>query len=153
PTLAPGEIERVAAHGRRRAVAQGEVLLDRGQEATKMFVVTKGAIEVVGFDRDRELVLNVNRPGQFTGELHVLSGRPSLALLRVKEAGEVIEIDRESLRAIVQADSGLSAIFMRAFILRRASLIEREAGDVVLVGSRHSADTLRAREFLTRNGH
>ena len=42
---------------------------------------------------------------------------------------------------------------MRAFILRRVELIAHGLGDVVLVGSRHSAGTLRVQEFLTRNGH
>jgi thioredoxin reductase (NADPH) len=42
---------------------------------------------------------------------------------------------------------------MRAFILRRAELVAAGVGDVVLIGSTHSADTLRIKEFLMRNGH
>ena len=42
---------------------------------------------------------------------------------------------------------------MRAFVRRRVGLIARALGDVVLIGSRHSADTLRLKEFLERNGH
>src|SRR5438034_10677997 len=42
---------------------------------------------------------------------------------------------------------------MRAFILRRVELIAQQVGDAVLVGSNHSADTLRIKEFLTRNGY
>jgi len=42
---------------------------------------------------------------------------------------------------------------MRAFILRRLQLIARDLGDVVVIGSAHSAGTLRVKEFLTRNGH
>ena len=42
---------------------------------------------------------------------------------------------------------------MRAFILRRLELIAHGIGDVVLIGSMHSAGTLRIKEFLTRNGH
>ncbi|MEI4914041.1 hypothetical protein Q8G39_28760, partial [Klebsiella pneumoniae] len=47
----------------------------------------------------------------------------------------------------------VSDILMRAFILRRVSLIAHGIGDVVLVGSTHSSGTLRIKEFLTRNGH
>ena len=65
----------------------------------------------------------------------------------------MIELDREQLLALVQTDAELSEIFMRAFILRRVELIAHGIGDVVLVGSNHSAGTLRIREFLTRNGH
>ena len=42
---------------------------------------------------------------------------------------------------------------MRAFILRRAELITAGVGDIVLIGSAYSADTLRIKEFLMRNGH
>jgi thioredoxin reductase (NADPH) len=42
---------------------------------------------------------------------------------------------------------------MRAFILRRMGLLAGQQGDVIIIGSRHSADTLRLEEFLTRNGH
>src|SRR5260221_11021057 len=42
---------------------------------------------------------------------------------------------------------------MRAFIYRRMELIATGFGDVILIGSAHSAGTLRAREFLARNGH
>jgi thioredoxin reductase (NADPH) len=53
----------------------------------------------------------------------------------------------------VQTDSELGEIFLRAFLLRRVELIAHGIGDVVLVGSSHSAGTLRVKAFLTRNGH
>jgi thioredoxin reductase (NADPH) len=67
--------------------------------------------------------------------------------------GELIELSREHLLALVQTDPELSEIFMRAFILRRVELIASGISDVVLIGSVHSRDTLRIKEFLTRNGH
>jgi thioredoxin reductase (NADPH) len=42
---------------------------------------------------------------------------------------------------------------MRAFILRRLALITRGQGNVIVMGSRHCANTLRIREFLGRNAH
>jgi thioredoxin reductase (NADPH) len=53
----------------------------------------------------------------------------------------------------VARDAGLGEKFLRAFLLRRLLLINRQLGNVVLIGSRHSADTLRLREFLSRNGY
>ena len=46
-----------------------------------------------------------------------------------------------------------ASILMRAFILRRVELIAAGVGDIVLVGSTHSAGTFRIKEFLMRNGH
>lgn len=83
----------------------------------------------------------------------MLSGRRSLILARVGEPGEVIELPRDRLLALVQTDSELSEIVLRAFILRRVELIARGIGDVVVVGSGYCPATLRVREFLNRNGH
>src|SRR5207248_11570824 len=84
---------------------------------------------------------------------NMITGRRSLARVRVSESGEVIELDREQVLALVQTDAELSEILMRAFILRRTELIARGLGDVVVIGSMHCAGTLRVKEFLTRNGH
>jgi thioredoxin reductase (NADPH) len=95
----------------------------------------------------------VLQPGQFTGELTMLSGRRGIVRIRAGESGTVIEVEREHVLALVQTDGELSEILLRAFLLRRVELIAQGFGDVVLVGSRHSAGTLRIQEFLTRNGH
>ena len=83
----------------------------------------------------------------------MITGRRTLVRAVVTEPGEVIEVDREELLALIQTDAELSEILMRAFILRRVALIARDLGDVVVIGSTHSSGTLRVKEFLTRNGH
>src|SRR3989475_1476511 len=89
----------------------------------------------------------------FTGEGTMLSGRRGLAQIRAGADGEVIEVGRDDLLALIQSDGELSEILMRAFILRRVELIARGVSDVVVLGSTHCQGTLRIREFLTRNGH
>jgi thioredoxin reductase (NADPH) len=153
PKLTAAQVARVAPHGRVRRVGHGEVLLAAGDPSTRIFVVTTGQVEVVRVGGDVEQLVAVFRAGQFTGEVNILSGRPSLAQIRASEPGEVIEVDRENLLALVQTDAELSEILMRAFILRRVELVAQGVGDVVLIGSAHSAGTLRAKEFLTRNGY
>jgi thioredoxin reductase (NADPH) len=153
PVLTPAQQARVAAHGRVRQVQTGETLVDADDNGNKFFVVVKGHLNILKTSGDKEEVVAVDEPGQFTGELNMLSGRRGLVRIRAGEPSEVIEIDREELLALVQTDSELSDIFMRAFILRRLELIARGVGDVVLIGSSHSLDTLRIKEFLTRNGH
>lgn len=144
---------RVALQGEIRSVEAGEVLVGAGEKTTRFYVVKTGQIDVVRVSCDAEELVAIARAGQFTGELNLLSGRQSLVQLRASEPGEVIQLAREQLLGLVQADSELSEVFMRAFILRRMELIARGIGDVALVGSSNSAGTLRIREFLTRNGH
>src|SRR5882724_13126214 len=153
PTLTPAQISRIAVHGHARRVEQGEVLVDAGEPITRLFVVTAGQIEVVRASEANEEIVAVFRPGMFTGEVAILSGRRGIAQIRAAQSGEAIEVDREQLLSLVQTDSELGDILMRAFILRRSELIARGVSDVVLVGSVHCSATLRVKEFLTRNGH
>ena len=83
----------------------------------------------------------------------MITGRGALVRGRVTAPGEFLELNSEEFRSLVARDAELNEIFMRAFILRRLLLIESGLGNVILMGSRHSAKTLRLREFLTRNGH
>ncbi len=156
PILQPEQIARLAAHGHTRATERGEVLLEAGITAARFFVVTAGRVEVVrpaGSGVPSETLVTVHGPGQFSGDVSLISGRHALLQVRVAEPGEVIELDRDRLLAVVQTDAELGEILMRAFILRRLELIAHGIGDVVLIGSRHSPGTLRIKEFLTRNGH
>jgi len=73
--------------------------------------------------------------------------------VRAGTDGEVIELHRECVQELMQTEADLGNILLRAFILRRVELFSNHLGDVVLVGSRHSKETLRIQEFLTRNGH
>jgi thioredoxin reductase (NADPH) len=134
-------------------VQRGEVLVEAGMRTAQFFVVTAGQIEIIRLSGATEELIAIYGPGMFTGEATLLTGRRGLAQIRAGEAGEVIEVDREHLLTLVQTDSELSDILMRAFILRRVELIARGLGDTAVIGSSHCAGTLRVKEFLTRNGH
>jgi thioredoxin reductase (NADPH) len=153
PTLSAQHVERIAAHGKRHSVRPGDVLLDASAALSRMFVVVTGRIEIVRTAEAGETLVAELGPGQFTGEISLLSGRRTFVRIRATAEGEVLEIDREHGLGLLQTDAELGPILMRAFILRRVELIARGLGDVVLLGSDHCASTLRIREFLSRNGH
>src|SRR5262245_49034324 len=153
PTLTPEQRSRIAAHGRRRSTSPDEVLVEVGDKAVPVFVVVTGELQVLRVSDGAETLIVSHHAGQFSGEANLISGRRALARLRVSQPGAVIQLDREHLLALIQNDAELSEILMRAFILRRVELIARGLGDVVVIGSGHSAGTLRAKEFLARNGH
>jgi thioredoxin reductase (NADPH) len=153
PTLTAAQIHRIGDHGQTRAVRAGDILVQPGDAAIPFFVVVSGELEAVRPAGATETLITIVRPGQFTGEVNTLSGRRAMARLRVRADGEVIQLSRENVLALVQTDAELSEILMRAFLLRRAELIAQGIGDATLVGSSQSADTLRIKEFFTRNGN
>ncbi|HYY50893.1 MAG TPA: cyclic nucleotide-binding domain-containing protein, partial [Nitrososphaeraceae archaeon] len=153
PKLTPVQISRISAHGPTRSVQSGEVLIEQGDTSLPFFVVITGEVEILRPLGASETLVTVHGPGEFTGEVNMLSGRRSLVRARVTKPGKVIELDHQQMLGLIQTDTELGGILMRAFILRRVELVAAGVGDIVLVGSTYSAGTLRIREFLTRNGH
>ena len=153
PVLTPHQVAQVAPHGRRRTTSRGEVLIEVGDKNLPMFLVASGGLEILRPSGTTETTIITLGPGQFSGDTNLITGRRSLARIRVSEAGEVVQLDRDQVLALVQTNAELSEILMRAFILRRTALISVGFGDVVIIGSAHCSGTLRVKEFLTRNGH
>ena len=153
PKLTPDQISRIETHGHIRAVQSGEVLVEQGDTSVPFFVVITGELEIVRPFGSHETLVTVHSSGQFTGEVNTLSGRQSFFRVRSSKPGKVIELKHQQMLTLVQTDAELGSILMRAFILRRVELIAAGVGDIVLIGSIHSAGTLRIKEFLMRNGH
>ena len=153
PKLTPEQINRTAAYGLTRSVQSGEVLIEQGETSAPFFVVVTGEVEIVRPFDDRETLVTVHSYGEFTGEVNMLSGRRSIFRARATKPGKVIELDHQQMQTLVQTDAEISDILMRAFIQRRVELIAAGVGDIILIGSTHSAGTLRIKEFLMRNGH
>jgi len=153
PTLTSAQMARIEARGRRRPIVREEVLVEVGDNNVPFFVVVSGEVEALRPTGATEILIVAHGPGHFSGEANMITGRRAMGRLRASEPGEVIQLEREQLLALIQTDAELSEILMRAFMLRRLELIAHEFGDVVVVGSTHCAGTLRVKEFLTRNGH
>src|SRR5262245_37593363 len=114
PRLTEAQLGRVSRIARRRTVAADETLVEAGSSAPAFFVVLSGAIEIRRFGALGTERVALHGPGQFTGEMTMLSGRRSLFEARAHADGEVLEVDAEGLRRIVQTDSELSELLMRA---------------------------------------
>lgn len=153
PVLKEEQISRIRPLSKLRRVKTGDILFEPGDGNLPFFVLLSGSMEIVQPDQNGERLIVKHGPGEFTGEITMISGRLSLARGRVTEPGEFLEMSGQDFRSLVARDAELSEIFMRAFILRRVALINQGLGNVILLGSAHSAQTLRLREFLTRNGH
>jgi thioredoxin reductase (NADPH) len=152
PVLTEAEIDRARPYGRVRTVEAGEILYRPGEAAVPCFILLTAGVEIVQLSIRGERPIATLSPGMFTGEAAMIGGQRAVAEARVQKGGEVLELQPQNLRTLVARDEGLSEIVLSAFILRRLMLVHEQLGNVVVIGSRHSADTLRLREFLGRNG-
>jgi thioredoxin reductase (NADPH) len=151
--LSSAQIARIASHGVIRPITRGEVLIDGGQTNVPFFVLKAGEIEVIRPSALEEILVAVVGPAQFTGDISMILGRPAQMRLRVSDSGEVVQLTRDQMHALIQTDAEISAVLMGAFIHRRVAVVAQGIGDVLLIGSVGSGATLRIKQFLTRNGH
>src|SRR6202790_4224488 len=116
PTLNATQIARILAHGKKRAVQAGEVLVVPGATDFPFFLVTSGAIEIMRPTCESEDSVAVFQVDQFSGEVGILSGRRSMVRVRMRDAGEAIEVDRSCLQELIETDSEVREFVVRAFI-------------------------------------
>jgi len=153
PVLTSVQIARIRPYANVRSVQAEEVLFEPGKLGMSCFVVLSGKLDIAMAGLSGEQVFVTYGPGQFSGEVVLISGARSLARGRVAEPGEFLELSATALRTLIAKDAELSDILMRAFLLRRIAMISGGLGNVAVLGSQHSSNTLRLREFLTRNGY
>jgi len=153
PVLTAPQIDRIRPFATPRQVNEGEVLYQPDDDTPAVFVVLSGAIRILTVMAGEERPVTTYRAGQFSGELLMIAGRRSIYKCQVAEPGALLELSAINLRNLIGRDAELSEIFMKAFLARRNSLQEAGQGNVVVLGSRYSANSLAVREFLTRDGH
>lgn len=153
PALTSAQIARIASHGVTRPIKAGEILIDGGQTDVPFFVLKAGEIEVIRPSDFGDLLVAVLGPAQFTGDISMILGRPAQMRLSVRKPGEVVQMTRDQMHALIQTDAEISEMLMTALIHRRVALEAEGIGDALLIGSSGSAATLNIKEFLTRNRH
>jgi thioredoxin reductase (NADPH) len=152
PVLAEAEIERLRRFGEPRTYKKGEYLSRTGEITSGLMVFLAGSVRVTPHDKPDEPIVTYT-PGHFLGELVQLSGRPSLTDGVAQSDVEVLVISPPHLRELIVAEAEIGEKIMRALILRRVALLERNVGGPVIIGRADNRDVLRLENFLARNGH
>jgi thioredoxin reductase (NADPH) len=101
-------------------------------------------------DDGEERLIARRGPGQFLGELNLLTGLRVFLSTRVAEEGEVLAVPAPALRQVLAVQPELSDKILAAFIARRRDLMTGAANAIRVVGPRLSPESLRLREFLDR---
>jgi thioredoxin reductase (NADPH) len=130
----------------------GEKLFEVGDRDFKFFVIKSGEVEILDESGETPKTITIHRPGEFTGDVAHLTGRPSVVSAVARVDCEVYEVSAAGVREVLNRCPDLGDIILQAFIARRQLL--RESGDFTglrVIGSRYSQDTFRIRDFLAKN--
>jgi thioredoxin reductase (NADPH) len=153
PKLTEEQIKRAMPFGTVESLEKGTVLFERGDRSVDFFIVLKGNIEIYEYTANGTRVITIHREQQFTGELDLFNDREILVGGRMGMEGQVVRVNRTQFRKLIAAEPDLGEIIMQAFILRRMGFISHKQGSVTIVTWQQSADTMRIKRFLDRNGY
>lgn len=121
--LDPGEIDHMLEQSTQRAFTPGEALIRKDEEGDSMFILRKGYVEVwVGQSDDEEVAVAKLQPGEFFGEMSLLTGAPRTATIRALTSVVVEEVSKDSFRQLLHKRPELLGILSRIIAERRLRL-------------------------------
>jgi thioredoxin reductase (NADPH) len=153
PKLSDEEIKRIEKCGcaELKRYNDGDSLIKAGERESKFQIINSGEVDIFDDSDGRKMIATLS-PGEFTGDVALLIGGPSLITGISKGPSEAYSTSVEGLRELMNRDPELGDIILSAFIARRDIL--REAPNFTglrVIGSCYSADTNRIRELLSKN--
>jgi thioredoxin reductase (NADPH) len=152
PVLDAAQLKTLRKYGTEQEVAAGEVLFAAGDENYDLIVVLDGEMDILIDIRTNpaEPFIATYGPGQFLGEIGLLTGQRAFLPAVAHTAGRILRVPLAQAREVMAQEPGLSELILRAFLVRHANLTTKGAG-LTLIGSRFDTDTRRILEVLARN--
>jgi thioredoxin reductase (NADPH) len=132
-------------------MAEGELLFEAGESSYDLFVVLEGEVEIVAVlgpddDSAEHEPLFVFGPGNFVGELNLLTGQRRFLTARVSGAGRVLAIPQPDFRRLMSLRPALAGVIFGALLARRELLRTGEGAQAIrLIGSRYSPEAMGLR--------
>ena len=126
--LNEASLQRLARAGKFSTVEKGQFIFFQSDPAEKVYIVRSGLISIVLESPDgREMVINEMRPGDFFGEVGVLTGQPRSTSSIARTNSTLLSLPRQAFLDILDAEPALArrVLDMTANRLRNSS--ERES--------------------------
>jgi thioredoxin reductase (NADPH) len=150
PRLTEAEVALVRPLARTCDYEDGQTVFHAGQADIDLFVVVSGKIEIQN-PTDGHQVIVVHDPGQFSGDIDVLTGRPVIVTAVARGATRLLCVPGNHLRALLNRVPSLGEKLMTAFTRRRELLSRSGTLGLRVVGPGRCRDTSMVREFLYKN--
>ncbi len=121
----PAALEQLISTTAVRSFAAGETIVREGDQGASWFLIEEGEVEVHTTDASgRHLVLAHLGPGEFFGEVAVLTGKPRTATIVARNGVTVIEISRQDLDQIAASHPQVRSVLQRFYEKRAQATVE-----------------------------
>lgn len=151
PVFDQAQIEALRPFAVEEPTTVGEVLFEVGDASYPLVVVLAGRMQVVERSERANRVLKESGPGEFIGELGMLTGQRAIAACVVVEAGQVLLASAAGVQEAIRTVPELSDLLVTAFAARRQLLMRSASATLTIVGRNNSAPVATLKEFLDRN--
>lgn len=155
PHLTAEQFGRIAGYGTPRDVAVGDVVFAPGDRLLDLILIESGRVEILSAPSGKGAaeVVRTFGPGEFLGELNLLTGQSAYLTARVIEAGRLHVLTPSRLRQLMAEDPDSSDVLLRSFLHRRDELRTNTAASrgVEIIGFESSAAAMTVRTYLTRH--
>jgi thioredoxin reductase (NADPH) len=150
PQLTSSELALVKPLATPCDYADGQIIFRAGQADIDLYVVESGQVEIRNpTDGDRLIV--IHGPGQFSGDIDLLTGRPVIVTAIAQGATRVWRVPHSQLRGLLNRVPSLGEKLILAFARRRQMLSQLGTVGLRVVGPGRCRDTSMVREFLYKN--
>jgi thioredoxin reductase (NADPH) len=151
--LDDSQLDRLRRYGTMRQVTAGEVLYSPADDSSDLLVVLSGEVVVSNDAFGRSVELARHGPGQFAGELNMLTGERPFLTARAATEGRILTLTTAQVREVLARETDVADILLRALIARRRRHVSGATPGAALevIGASHSGPTLALRTFLNRN--
>jgi small-conductance mechanosensitive channel/CRP-like cAMP-binding protein len=136
--LSKPELRKLIEHLSVKSYAAGEVPVRQGQPGDSFYIIKSGRVDVVvEKSPDETAVVATLGPGNFFGEMSLLTGAARTASIHVKDDAELIVIDKESFGITLVNNPSIAESLSHILSERQAGLdAERERLDAAALERR-----------------
>ena len=153
PVLDESQLARLRRYGTTRPISAGETLYSPANESSDLLVVLSGEVVVSNDALGASIELARHGPGQFAGELNMVTGQRPFLTARAARPGRVLALTPAQVRAVLAHETDVADILLRALIARRRRHVSGATPGAAfeVIGTSHSGTALALRTFLNRN--
>ncbi|GII51957.1 thioredoxin reductase [Planotetraspora thailandica] len=152
PALDDEQARRLAEYGEVEHAEAGQVLYATGDDSYDFFLLLTATVDIVrnATAIEPERLIYHGGPGDFLGELNLLTGQYVYLTARVVTAGTLVRIGAVMLRRVLAEQVDIADLLLEAFRERR-EFIRSVAGNALeIVGRPDAAETLELRTYVTQ---
>src|SRR5438477_8658427 len=124
--LADAELAKIARLLKEVKVVENDIIFQQGDVGDSLYIVLQGRVRIATTDQlGRERVLAFYGPGEFFGDMAVLTGEPRSATASASTDVRLLELRKEDFDVLVATSVGVMRGMMRVMVERQAALNTR----------------------------